>query len=281
MGWWSNFFHIIAIFYEVTDKVFDGLTAIEYHKERLFYHPKQPVYHALLTFMIFGCLLSFARISLYLWKMLCIGDGNDDEEDGHDSKSFNGERDEDQNCYRLPQFFDFIGKLDHYYQCDVCVHAIKVIIEAFPQSVIAYIAFDGCPIKTYKWKFLDKGFDVFCIAPYVIFICSMLWWYRCYNRPKRKVGNEGNRQQATGYNEGNRQRATGYNEGNRQQATGDNEGNRQQATGDNEGNRQQATGDNEGNRGRYMSFLTALATVFSIPGCVLAVISFVRSVNCP
>ena len=189
MGWFSYFFYIIAIGYEVTDKVFDGLTAIEYHKEQLFYHPKQPVYGALLAFMIIGCLVSTALICLYIWKMFCIDDDDEDESD-----------------------------LDLYYQCNVCVHAIKVIIEVFPQSVIAMFAFDGCPMKTSKWKFLDIGFDVFCIAPYVIFICLMSLWYCCYIESKK---------------------------------------------------------------GKYMSFLTALATVFSIPGCVLALISFARDVNCP
>lgn len=242
MGWWSNFFHIIAIGYEITDKVFDGLIAIEYHNERLFYHPKQPIYHALVTFMILGCLVSTARICLYLWKMLCIGDSNVNriennegaryeggrDEDNRDEGEHNegirnegerneGERDDGRSCFRLSQIFDFLRRLDRYYQCDVCVHAIKVIIEAFPQSVIAYIALDGCPIKISKWKFLDIGFDIFCIAPYVIFICSMSWWYGCYR---------------------------------------------------------------VNTRGRYMSFLTALATVFSIPGCVLAFISFVRSAIC-
>lgn len=189
MIWFSYFFYITAIVYELTDKVFDGLTVAEYHKEKLFDHPKKPVYGALLAFMIFGCLVSTAHICLYIWKMFCIDDDDEDESD-----------------------------LDRYYQCSVCVHAVKVIIEAFPQSVIAYIAFDGCPIKSSNWRFLDIGFDVFCIAPYVIFICSMSLWYCCGN------GSE---------------------------------------------------------KGKYMSFLTALATVFSIPGCVLALISFAQGVNCP
>ena len=167
MSYLSNIFLITLISYELTDKVFDGLIAIEYHKGKLFYHPKQPVYHALTTFMILGCMVSAARICLYLGKMLCISNRIENNEgEGNES-----ERDEGESCFRPPQIFVFLRRLEHYYQCDVCVHAIKVIIEAFPQSVIAYFAFDGCPIKTYKWKFLDIGFDVFCIAPYVIFIC--------------------------------------------------------------------------------------------------------------
>ena len=223
MGYWFDLLFLTLIGFEVTDKVFDGLIAIEYHKGKLFYHPKQPVFHALLTFTVFGCLVSTARICLYLWKMLCIGDGNAridiggerNEGERNEGERDEGERHEEESCFRLSQIFVFLRRLDHYNKCDVCVHAIKVIIEAFPQSVIAYIALDGCPMKTSKWKFLDIGFDVFCIAPYVIFICSMSWWYRCSNR------------------------------------------------------------------GIYMAFITALATLFSIPGCVLAFISFGRSVNCP
>ena len=190
MAWFSYFFYIIAIGFEITDKAFDGLTAVEYHKEKLFYHPKQSVYGAILTFMIIGCLVSTARICLYIWKMFLIDDDDEDESD-----------------------------LDCYYQFSLCADAIKVIIEVFPQSVIAKFAFDGCPIKTSKWKFLDIGFDVFCIAPYVIFICSMSFWYFCYNGESKK--------------------------------------------------------------GKFMSFLTALATVFSIAGCVMALISFAQGVNCP
>ena len=252
MGYWFDLLFLTLIGFEVTDKVFDGLIAIEYHKGKLFYHPKQPVFHALLTFTVFGCLVSTARICLYLWKMLYIGDGNArigeggernegegernegegernegernegernegerNEGERNEGERDEGERHEEESCFRLSQIFVFLRRLDHYNKCNVCVHAIKVIIEAFPQSVIAYIALDGCPMKTSKWKFLDIGFDVFCIAPYVIFICSMSWWYRCSNR------------------------------------------------------------------GIYMAFITALATLFSIPGCVLAFISFGRSVNCP
>ena len=189
MGWFTFFFYIIAIGYEVTDKVFDGLTAVEYHKEKLFNHPKQSVYGALVAFMVIGCLVSTARICLYIWRMFCIDDDDEDESD-----------------------------LDLYFQYSICVDAIKVIIEVFPQSVIAKFAFYDCPIKTSPWKFLDVGFDVFCIAPYVIFICSMsLWFLFCKGREK----------------------------------------------------------------GKYMSFLTALATAFSIAGCVLALISFAQGVNCP
>lgn len=186
MGWFNYCFCITAIVYEVTDKVFDVLTVVEYHKEKLFDHPKEPVYNALLAFTIIGCLVSFARICLYIWKMFCI---DEDESD-----------------------------LDRYYQYSICVHAVKVIIEVFPQSVIAYIALDGCPIKTSKWKFLDTGFDFFCIAPYGFFICSMSLWYCCCNGCKK---------------------------------------------------------------GKYTSLLMALATVISIPGCVLAVLSFAQGVKCP
>lgn len=235
MGWCSNFLHVIAIIYELADKVFDGLTAIKYRK--LFYHPKDPVYHALLTFMIIGCLVSIARIYLYIRKMLCIDEGERHRREAHvifalelnvrERSVRRGESDQDKSCFgrlqplfvrRLLQLCAFRLDLDRYYQYNVCVHAVKVIIEAFPQSLIAFFALDDCPLKTSKWKLVDRGFDVFCIAAYVFFICSMCWWYRCYN---------------------------------------------------------------EGEKGKYMDFITALATVFSIAGCVFAFISFGRSVKCP
>lgn len=225
MGWCSNFLHFIAIGYEVTDKVFDGLTAITYRK--LFYHPKDPVYHALLTFMIIGCLVSIVRIYLYIRKMLCIDEGERHRHELHIIRRAHkqnvrelsvrrGESDEDKTCFGRLQLCAFRLNLDRYYQYNVCVHAVKVIIEAFPQSFIAFFALDDCPLKTSEWMII--GFDVFCIAAYVFFICSMCWWYCCYN---------------------------------------------------------------EGEKGKYMAFITALATVFSIVGCVLACISFGRSVKCP
>lgn len=49
--------------YEILDKVFDILTAVEYYKGRLFYNPKESVYEALLTFAIIGCFISIADAS--------------------------------------------------------------------------------------------------------------------------------------------------------------------------------------------------------------------------
>ena len=132
---------------EITDKVFDALTTVEYHNKKLFRNPKQSVHDALLAFMIIGLLVFIPRMYLYIWKMCCFE--KDDEED-HDKWS-------------------------------ICVSAIKLIIEVFPQSVIAKFFFDGCPIKESDWKFLDLGFDIFCIIPYVLFIYSLSKWYCCGN----------------------------------------------------------------------------------------------------
>ena len=112
------------------------------------------------AFMIIGCLVSTARICLYIWKMFCIND-----------------------CFSADK--DLVGRYNQY---SVCVDAIKVIMEVFPQSIIAEFAFAGCPIKTSNWKFLDIGFDVFCIAQYVIFICSVSFWYMCCKECKIEKG---------------------------------------------------------------------------------------------
>lgn len=186
--WFCYFFYVIAIGYEAADKVFDGLTAIQYHKGKLFHDPKQSVYGALLAFMMIGCLVSTARICLYIWQMVRIND-----------------------CTACTEFY-------RYYQFSVCVDAIKVIIEVFPQSIITEFAFDGCPIKTSKWKFLDIGFDVFCMASYVFFMCSMPLWY-CYYKDRKK--------------------------------------------------------------GILVHTLTGSGTAISKAGCVMALVSFVKSVKCP
>ena len=144
---WANCWSILLIFYEVTDKVFDGLTTVEYYKKKLFRNPKQSVHDTLLVFMIIGCVVSTGSICFSIWEICCYNE----------------------------------EKKDLYKHCSNCVRAIKVIIEAFPQSLIAKFGFDGCPIKTSPWNFLDTGFDIFCIIPFVLFMCCLFWWCCCGN----------------------------------------------------------------------------------------------------
>ena len=154
-----NWCYIILIGIELIDNVFDALATAEYLRKKLFRNPKQSVQVALLAFVIIGCLVSFVRICLYICRMYCFNEDGDDEED--------------EVCC-------------DYAQCSICVDAIKLIIEVFPQSVIAKFLFDGCPIKkSNMWKFLDTGFDIFCITPFFFFIYSLSWWYCCGNGTKK------------------------------------------------------------------------------------------------
>ncbi len=121
------------IAYEILDKIVDIATAVEYYKGR-FDSRKGSVYEALLAFVIIGSIISTARISLYVWGIF-LNCKNDDSQDKR---------------------YDYI---------DLGMHSVKVIFEAFPQSVIANF-FVHCPIKKYGWgmKILDPTFDTFCGA---------------------------------------------------------------------------------------------------------------------
>ena len=140
------------IVFEVTDKLIDGATAVEYYKGRLFYNPKESVFVALLVFVILGCFISLGRIYLYFYqlhhsiKVLHPIEG-DDFEDRYDKKSLQ-------------------------------ISALKVVCEAFPQSVIAKFYFVHCAIEKYGWGVgLDASFDFFCGAPFIIFFVSLGWYW--------------------------------------------------------------------------------------------------------
>lgn len=138
--------YIGLIVFEVLDKYVDVATAVAYHKGRLFYKPKESVYAALLVFTIFGCIISFIRISLYVWRLICLCTSNESDEKRYDD-------------------------------CNLGTQSIKVILEAFPQSAIAKFGFVHCPIKKYGWTIwsLDPAFDGFCGTPFIFFLV-----YLCY-----------------------------------------------------------------------------------------------------
>ena len=144
LGWSLLYFGLIV--FEVLDKYVDIATAVEYYKGRLFYKPEESVYEALLVFTIFGCIISSIRISLYVWRIYYNCTSNES----------------DEKCYD---------------DCNLGTQSIKVILEAFPQSVIAKFGFVHCPIKKYGWKIwlLDPAFDGFCGTPFIYFLC-----YLCY-----------------------------------------------------------------------------------------------------
>ena len=118
---------------------------------------KESVYEAPLAFVIIGCIISTARISLDVWG-ICLVYKNDESQD------------------------------KRYDDLDLGMHAVKVVLEAFPQSVLANF-FVHCPIKKYGWgiKILDPTFDSFCGMQFIFFWISLIWYY-CYKYPC-KCGN--------------------------------------------------------------------------------------------
>ena len=135
-----------AIAFEITDKVTDGAIAVDYHRGRLFSNPNRLVPAALLVFLIFGCVISIGRICLYFYDLhLILTEGNYGEED-------NGAR-------------------------SLQINALKVTLEAFPQSVIARFYFVHCPLKRYVWGYgLAATFDFFCGSPFIFFFVSLFWY---------------------------------------------------------------------------------------------------------
>ena len=148
--WCCSLIKIGMIIYEILDKLVDIATAVEYYKGRLFYNPKEPVYTALLAFVIIGCIISAARISLYVWRIYL----KCSEDESYEKR---------------------------YDDLDIGIHMVKVIFEAFPQSVIAKFYFVHCPIKKYGWgiKILDPAFDTFCGLPFIFFLVSLFCCYCC------------------------------------------------------------------------------------------------------
>lgn len=117
---WLFIFNIGMILFEALDKYVDIATAVEYHKGKLFYKPKESVYTALLVFTIFGCIISAAKIFLCCCRIYLNCTGN---------KSYD----------------------KRYDGFNLGTQSIKVMLEAFPQSVIAKFYFVHCPIKKYGW----------------------------------------------------------------------------------------------------------------------------------
>lgn len=139
--------NIGMILYEIPDKYVDIATAVEYYKGRLFHTKKESVYRALLAFTVIGCFISVTKISLCVWRIYLKYKGNESYE----------------KCYDV---------------LSLGAHSVKVILEAFPQPIIAKFYFVHCPIKKYGWgvRFLDPAFDTFCGFPFISssFICVIM-----------------------------------------------------------------------------------------------------------
>lgn len=144
-----------AIVFEITDKLIDGAITVEYHKGKLFNDHKKSVFEALLIFVITGCFVSLGRIYVHFCELRRIAtQGSCDAENLYDA--------------RILQ-----------------INAMKVVFEAFPQSVIANFYFVRCSTKKYEWGYgLTASFDFFCGAPFIFFFLSLFWylWKRAIQR---------------------------------------------------------------------------------------------------
>lgn len=136
------------IVFEITDKLIDGATAVEYYRGKLFHDPADSVYATLLFFVILGCFVSLGRIYLYFCQL--------------------------RHYYRPIESHDGEDRFD---ERSLVMSTLKVVFEAFPQSVIAKFYFINCPIEKHGWGFsLYVSFDFFCGAPFVLFFLSLFWY---------------------------------------------------------------------------------------------------------
>ena len=148
--WVHSFATTVAIVVEIADKIVDGAITFEYHKGRLFHAQKSSVFAALVTFTITGCFISLGRLYFYFCQL------------GHSSKVVDDT--EGTNLYE-----------ERFLQ----MSALKIVLEAFPQSVIARFYFVDCPMEKYGWGFgLYTSFDIYCGAPFVSFYSYFLLYLR-------------------------------------------------------------------------------------------------------
>ena len=149
-----SFYTTCAIVFEITDKLIDGAITVEYRKGKLFIDHKKSVFDALLIFVITGCFVSLGRIYVYFCELRRITSEGSYGAENYDARSLQ-------------------------------INALKVVFEAFPQSVIAKFYFVHCPIKKYSWGYgLTASFDFFCGAPFIFFFLSLFWylWKRAIQR---------------------------------------------------------------------------------------------------
>lgn len=127
---------------EIADKAVDLVVTIRYKDGRIFNHPQDSVYYALITFLVSGFLITSSRIILYL-KRIKLWPGDDD----------------DENIATI----------------DLWISLSKALFEAFPQTTIALFYFGNCA-QAGNIETLVEAFDVFSIIPFVTLVCHSFYY---------------------------------------------------------------------------------------------------------
>jgi len=108
--------HGCLIFYEVIDKLVDGIVASDYKDGNISDDPQDGVANALYGFFLIGLLLSIQCIGMYCWKIYLYRADYNSLDESH---------------VPLNLWFSFA----------------KVWLEAFPQATIALFYFGNCALK--------------------------------------------------------------------------------------------------------------------------------------
>ena len=133
----------IVIVFEALDFLWDLNTAAEYYRGKIFDEPQESVFADLLVFTIVGYIISLLFMMYFVLA----------PEEGDGGEGVNG------TLLRL--------------------QSLIVVLEAFPQSIIAKFCFDQCPLKDDRALPVVPMFYVFSALSSIIFFVFLLWF--CFN----------------------------------------------------------------------------------------------------
>lgn len=153
-------FHGILILVEVPDKVFDIIIYSMYSEGEIIRNPSDNVTAALLAFLGIGIAISVARkllCSHRIAQICCNGD------------------------YRRGETSEAIH---------LWMGAVKVWLEAFPQTLIAYFYFGDCS-TTKDVKHWGQMFGFVSLLPFLVFGCHLFYYSVCYDCGKKDKYDKG------------------------------------------------------------------------------------------
>ena len=138
-----SFLVCIVIVFEALDFLWDLNIAAEYYRGKIFDEPQKSVFAALMVFTIVGYIISLLFMMYFVLA----------PEEGDGGEGVNG------TLLRL--------------------QSLIVILEAFPQSIIAKFCFDQCPLKEDRGLPVVPAFYVFSALSPIIFFVFLSWF--CFN----------------------------------------------------------------------------------------------------
>ena len=153
---------------EIADKAVDLVVTIRYKDGRIFNHPQDSVYYALITFLVSGFLITSSRIILYL-KRIKLWPGDDDDENIATIDLWIS------LSKALFEAFPQTTTVQFYFGNCAQTGNAKTLVQAFPQTTIALFYFGNCA-QAGNIETLVEAFDVFSIIPFVTLVCHSFYY---------------------------------------------------------------------------------------------------------